>query len=121
MKTLTRESIAALSGRDLDAAVHRHAFGVRMWDRGPWNGHWCDKDGANAPEYTHPDCRGLAEMIAAARERGWKFRSIEQDDGSIAVILVQVAGRAWLTGFGSTLPEAFARALLLTTLTEATP
>lgn len=128
MTTLTRESIAALSGRELDAAVHRHAFGVRMWDRGPWNGHWCDKDGANAPEYTHPDCRGLAEMIAAARKRGlWPFMQPphREQDGEWQVGFgtqreyANVIDCDWPTGYGSTLPEAFARALLLTTLTEA--
>jgi len=137
MTTLTRESIAALSGRKLDAAVHELVFGLTFE-------YWCCDCGTvrsdqiaehirqhcgplkgpnptSWPEYSHPDCRGLAEMIAKARERGL---SIQIRDGayrkgrSWAVTLTDKSGWAHIAP-GSTLPEAFGRALLLATL-EAT-
>lgn len=158
MTALTRESIATLSGRELDAAVAERVFGVHVLGvaacanhDGCWHvcgpveddesGHiprlvyaehpgdpWAGPDfaGLNYPRlygYTplalgvvteyHCDWNGLAEMIAKCT----KFTIRKLDDEYNAIVLAN--GRCG-EDYGSTLPEAFARAMLLTTL-EATP
>ncbi len=117
MTKLTREAIAALRGRELDAAVNYHLFGVKTtydWPDAP-----CPF--ADVPCHTHPDCRGLAAMIAKARQSGWTcemFEDLSPDGDDWLVRLTFCHGGMYSKREmgGSTLPEAFARALLLTTI-----
>lgn len=109
---MTAADIAKLTGRELDAAIHERLFGFAH--DFPVCG-WMVHGLPDAWQQTHPNCRGLAAMIDKMRDRGWKFHIVEQDNGTILVIL-NGRSRVWPTAFGTTLPEAFARAALLTTL-----
>lgn len=62
------------------------------------------------------DWNGLAAMIDKVRERGWRVHYIgEQQGGGWGVWLDGPVCRV-VNAFGTTLPKAFARAALLTTL-----
>ena len=90
---------------------------VADWDRCGWR---VNKRGRvvehGLPYFSHEDCRGLAAMIDKVRERGWRVHYIgEQQGGGWGVWLDGPVCRV-VNAFGTTLPKAFARAALLTTL-----
>lgn len=121
MTTLTREAIGKLSGRELDAAVAHHVFktpSVYAWPTATY-------PFAGIPKHSHPDCRGLAEMIAKARENWWiTIEETGTENWTVNLLEKKQGSRNArdIEGDGSTLPEAFARALLLTTIPpEGTP
>lgn len=119
---LTPDTIAALSGRELDIAIAQHVFhiaDVRQWDVdgdvlacvGPlWNRDYLF-------EYTHDDYRGLAAMVEKVRAAGWHIRMQMTPYDKWYVVLCKGDNEP-IEAHGSTLPTAFARALLLTTLPE---
>jgi hypothetical protein len=87
---------------------------VADWDRCGWR---VNKRGRvvehGLPYFSHEDCRGLAAMIDKVREQGWMIEV--EWNGTDWFAMLGGHGRCEFA-HGSTLPEAFARAVLLTTL-----
>lgn len=110
---MTRDEIAKLSGRELDAAVAERVFKIRPLSIG------CDGS-TTVPFYSQSNCRCLAEMIAKAREAGWTAEIDDFGNGWHVKLTHAVDGYAdrWAGSEGSTLPEAFARALLMATILQ---
>lgn len=112
---LTRETVCALSGRELDAVVSVHIFAndplPTDYDSFRWGG---------TPQYTYDDYRGLAAMVDQAHASGWTAEIDDFGDSWHVRLSHSVDGYydRYEGANGDTLPTAFARALLLTTLPE---
>lgn len=119
MSKINPAAVATMTGRELDAAVHERLFGRSLVTTVG-----IDAAGIEFREYRTPELydqiphystnfAALKDMIEAVRAKGWGWEA--QHSGR----------RVWLSkgweqvlGEGDTLPLAFARAAVLTTIRE---
>lgn len=140
---MTAEDIAALSGRELDAAIHEQFMGdVFMYWCGPGgcgtvysnelkkhSRRKCVKEGKTLsgpydafPHYTADDFRGVSLMLNKLRADGWDIEMGKAAKGNLAhgywSVMVYRSGPKSRTvlEINDTLPVALGRAALMTTL-----
>lgn len=110
---MTRAAVAEMSGRELDAAINFHLFGYsRTYD---WPG--ASYPFADVTAYSTEEGPAFFAMLAAVRARDLYVEIVQSNRKDEWVVLLHPwGGESVAEARGDTLPLAFARAALMTTL-----